>query len=398
MTTEVSGWKEGAAWPGPEQWHVSVGEGSTSPIVAEGRLYTLGWKGGQDQVVCLDAVTGREVWRQVYPSPKYGRFAMGDQNFYAGPSGTPEYDEQTGFLYTLSIDGTLSCWDTRADGKRVWALNFYDQYQGMQRPQATKRGGTHRDYGVTGSPLVMGEVVIIEVGDDQGSLMAFDRRTGMRRWASECKQPAGHSGGPVPITVEGVACVAVFHINGLLVTRTDGPNAGKTVAEFPWVTDFANNIAMPGVWGDSILLTSAYNHRKMVRVKITLKGAEQVWEQPVCSGVCGPVVHDGKVYWAWEGMHCLDWETGEELWSGGRFGIPSSLAITADDRIIVWTNEGELALVDTAKRSPKEFHQLTVKSGLAAAEAWPHVAVANGRAYVKDRAGNLKCLLLSAGK
>ncbi|MCC2671877.1 MAG: outer rane biosis protein, partial [Armatimonadetes bacterium] len=132
--------------------------------------------------------------------------------------------------------------------------------------------------------------------------------------------------------------------------------------------------------------------------KITLKGAEKVWDQPHVSGVCGPIVHDGKVYWAWEGLHCVDWDTGELVWEGGRFGIPASLAVTGDDRVIVWANEGDLALVEGAKRSPTEFKQLAIKSGLGKTEAWPHLAVADGRVYVKDRSGNLTCLALPGGE
>ncbi|NDK13917.1 MAG: PQQ-binding-like beta-propeller repeat protein, partial [Armatimonadetes bacterium] len=113
--TEDSGWERGA-WPPKEVWQASVGLGPTSPLVVGGRLYTLGWDGGSDHVLCLDAATGKEAWRQSYPGRNFGRNAAGDQGMYGGPASTPEYDEQTKYLYTLSIDGDLRCWDTGQQG------------------------------------------------------------------------------------------------------------------------------------------------------------------------------------------------------------------------------------------------------------------------------------------
>src|SRR5579864_6987952 len=50
-------------------FHVQVGEGVCSLSVVAGRLYTLGNQGGQDVVSCLDAKTGKSLWRQVYRCP-----------------------------------------------------------------------------------------------------------------------------------------------------------------------------------------------------------------------------------------------------------------------------------------------------------------------------------------
>ncbi len=57
-TPEDSGWESGA-WP-PKQpvWSGSFGVGSSSPVVAEGRLYVTGWGEGKDHVHCIEAATG----------------------------------------------------------------------------------------------------------------------------------------------------------------------------------------------------------------------------------------------------------------------------------------------------------------------------------------------------
>lgn len=392
VSPESSGWK-GGPWPGSPLWSVNVGEGSSSVIVTGGKVYAIGWAGNQDHVQCLDAATGKTVWKQSYGAPRYGRHATGDQNFYAGASATPEFDPATGFLYTVSADGALNCWNTRAGGSRVWGLNLNDRYGLKQRPQATRRPGTRRDYGFTASPLVHGDWLLVEIGSpEHGSLLALNKKTGEQAWLSEHKGAAGHSGGVVPMTVEGVPCAVFLGLPGLVVVRLDGPHAGKTVAEYPWVTDFDTNIPTPAVLGDSVVITSAYNKQAACRVRITLRGAEKVWETRRSATVCSPVIFKGHVYFAERGLACLDWATGEVKWHDGRFGEASSVLATADNRLIVWSNDGDLGLVESAQASPNDYKELAFKRGLGRAEAWPHVVLAGGRLYLKDRAGNLSCV------
>jgi outer membrane protein assembly factor BamB len=388
-TREESGW-DGLQWmTDPPVWTKAVGLGSTSPVVVDGRLYVLGWHADQDHLQCLDAATGKHLWTQPYACPQYGRKATGDEGLYGGPTGTPEYDPETKWLYTLSVDGHLQCWDTAADGKRVWGLNLYDQFDPPQRPRFGRSG--LRDYGYTTAPLVHGDWLIVEVGDDEGTLYAFEKRTGKVAWKSECRDEAGHTGGPMPITIEGVPCVAVLTCKHLAVIRLDAGHGGKTVGEYEWWTDFANSIATPTVVGNEILITSDYNRHAIVKLRVTLAGIAEVWKQPYPSKVCSPVVHDGHIYLAWEKVRCLDWETGKLKWEGSRrFGDDGSCLVTSDDRLVVW-GRGTLALVDTAQHSPNAYRELARIDNLADADCWPHVVMAGGRIYAKDRQGKLVC-------
>jgi outer membrane protein assembly factor BamB len=389
ITDEPSGWSGGRWLTDKPAWTADVGRGASSPLVVGNRLYALGRSAGHDVVRCLDARDGKEVWAARYRAPEYGRFHAGDEAFYAGPSSTPEYDPQTKLLYTLGVDGDLHCWDTTAGGKKVWGLNLYDAYRVGQRPRLTRAG--LRDYGYTSSPLVHGDWLLVEAGSPRGTLVALDKRTGKEVWASELTDEAGHNSGPVPMTVEGVPCVALLTLRHLAVIRLDAGREGKTVATFPWVTDFANNIASPAVRDNFVLVTSGYNQNAICKVKVTLAGAEEVWRKRYHSKVCTPVIHGGHVYFAWQRVRCLDWETGEQRWEGGSFGDPGSCIITADDRLVVYGKSGKLALVETAKRSPSVYKELAVGDGLFGASAWPHVALAGGRVYCRDRDGNLAC-------
>ena len=163
------------------------------------------------------------------------------------------------------------------------------------------------------------------------------------------------------MVVEGVPCLAVLTAKHLVVSRIDRGNEGETVAEYPWVTDFINNIPTPTVVGSYVVVTSKYNISAMAKLEIDLGlGARKVWQIEDCSGVCSPVVHDGHLYWANEGMHCVDLETGESRWRGGKYSAAGSCASTADGRILVWANDGDLSLVETYERSPDALTVMSV--------------------------------------
>ena len=395
ISDEHSGW-DGNTWPTTLAWTARTEAGASAPVVVDGKVYSLGWTrepSPRDVVVCFDAKTGKQLWTQQYDCPEYGRRSEGDKGLYSGPSASPTFDSKTGFLYTLSTDGDLNCWDTASKGKLVWSVNFYETYEVPQRPLVGRR--RLRDYGYTASPLINGDWIIAEVGDDEGNLFAFDKRTGQRVWTSESSDPAGHTGGLVPITVQKIPCVAVLTIHNLLVARLDVGHEGETLAEFPWETDFANSIATPAVQGNSIIITSEYNQYSICRVDVSLSGAKEVWKQPFASGVCTPVIHKGHIYWCWRGLYCLDFETGKPLWRGGIFGDTASCLVTSDDRLIVWADRGDLVLTETAVRSPKKYTPLARKKALSESDVWPHIVLSNGRLYCKNRSGNLKCFELS---
>ncbi len=387
---QPSGWSANGWKYSRTVWKQNVGEGSTSPIIADDRVFVTGWRDGRDSVYCLHADTGVEDWSVSYACPQYGRLATGDEALYSGPTSTPEYDAATGFLYTLSCDGDLNCRDTREQGRQVWHVSLHETLTVQQRPKVGRSG--LRDYGYTTAPFVRDDWVIVETGAEEGTVTAFDKTSGRLLWHSEARDPAGHTGGLVPITVEGIPCLAAMTFQGLLIIRLDSGHEGETVAHHEWVTDFANNIATPAVHGSSVLITSAYNHTAICRLDITLEGATKVWEQPFPSKVCTPVIHNGHVYFAWQKLHCLDFQTGELQWAGGAFSDAGSCILTSDQRLIVWGGRGTLALVDTADQSPAAYRELARLDKLSTTDVWPHVALADGRLFCKDRKGTLVCI------
>ena len=215
---EPSGWKDGRWVDEKPVWEAEVGEGSTSPLVAGGRLFVMGWKDGQDRVHCLDAATGKAIWSVPLNARATPRHATGDENAYAGPTSTPEYDADTGFLYTLSCDGDLNCWDAGAGGKRVSGAK---PVRPLRRPPAPgQRPGARRPARTATPPPRSSTATGSSSKSARTKAPSWpSTRTGRRRWASESCRPAGHTGGLAPMIVEGVPCLAVVTYDELLVLR-----------------------------------------------------------------------------------------------------------------------------------------------------------------------------------
>src|SRR3954463_13062204 len=63
-TTTEKGWSD--QWPhqGPKTvWNAVLGLGFTSMVVDDGRFYSVGHANDSDTSYCLDAETGKEIWK-----------------------------------------------------------------------------------------------------------------------------------------------------------------------------------------------------------------------------------------------------------------------------------------------------------------------------------------------
>jgi outer membrane protein assembly factor BamB len=395
-TPESSGWPKG--WPPKKLWDKDVGVGASSPIIADGKVYVLGWQGpdnrrenprGRDAVRCLDAADGKILWEQSYPARYQGRHREGDIDQYGGALATPALDRETGTLYTLGVDGDLRSWDAARGGRPGWELNLYEAFKVPPRPDL---GGGRHDYGFTASPLVWGDLLLVEVGGPRGTLVALDKATGRTRWRSVATEPAGHTGGLAPITLDGRNCLAVLTLTKLLVIDAGGERAGATVAEWPWQTDYACNIATPAIWGPRVLLTSAYNQHRTALVDFSGPQPRELWTAPHHAIVSSPVIHKGRAFLVDARLMCLDLAGGKLLWKGGDFGLGSCL-VTADDKLIVFGN-GRLSLADAAAN---EFRELSHVEHVVRGTCYPHVAFAGGFIVCRDQAGRLACLSVAGG-
>src|SRR5256885_2068110 len=137
-----------AAWKAPLKvlWTKPVGEGHSSAVVADGKVYlfTKVKDKGKEQVTAFDAIKGDVIWEQAYLRSEFKSL------FGNGPRGTPAVVD--GKLYTFGITGVLTCWDAKT-GERVWQKDTLNDF-----------GAKNLFFGLSGSPLIDGDKVFINVG------------------------------------------------------------------------------------------------------------------------------------------------------------------------------------------------------------------------------------------
>src|SRR5579859_7401226 len=83
----VTGFTPPKTWPAELKlkWKVPVGEGVSSPVLAGDRVYVFGRDDGDEVIRCLDAASGKEIWKDNYAAVPRGGPASG----YKGPRSTP---------------------------------------------------------------------------------------------------------------------------------------------------------------------------------------------------------------------------------------------------------------------------------------------------------------------
>jgi outer membrane protein assembly factor BamB len=364
-----------ASWPaaGPAViWKKEVGQGFSSPVVAEGRLILFHRIGGKEVVEALDAATGRAIWSFDYPTQYRDDFG-----FDEGPRAAPTVGG--GRIYTFGAEGALYCLDFDT-GKKIWSLDTHRQFQ-------VAKGY----FGAAGAPLVDGGRVWMNIGGALAGLAAFDAATGKTLWTVP-NQEASYSS-PVAATIQGSRHVLFFTRSGLVDVD---PAAGKVRFELPWRARMkaSVNAATPIVVDDFVFVSASYG-TGAVLLQIGNNGPKKIWDSDdaLTNHYATSVYKDGFLYGyhgrqeEGQSLRCIEFKTGKVRWNVDGFG--AGTITLAGDKLLIVREGGELVL---AAAAPSAFRQISAAKVLPPTiRAYP--AIANGRIYLRNEK-TLICLNL----
>ncbi len=188
----LRGW---LSWRGPEQTgisretglpeKVSAGEalwvadypGQSAPVLANGKLYAMGYVGQgpdlQEGVTCFDAETGKQLWQRVYND------YLSDTIYLRYATASPAIDPESGNVYMQGTQGILAAF--AADGQALWEHSLMEEFGRLTFPNSR-----------TASPALDGDLVITRgitanwgtQGPGADRFYAFDKKTGELVWSS----------------------------------------------------------------------------------------------------------------------------------------------------------------------------------------------------------------------
>lgn len=372
-----------ASWPagGPKvSWEMKLGAGWSGPAVADGKVIAFHRLGDKETVECLDAASGKEIWKADYET-----IYTDDFGFDNGPRATPAIDG--GKVYTFGAAGDLNCWELDT-GKQLWNVD-------TKKELKADKGF----FGIVCSPLIEGDAVILNVGGTAGNakgtgIAAFDKNTGKVLWQATDHE-AGYSS-PVAATIGGKRYVLSLTRAGLVALD---PKSGKVYFEHPFrsANHASVNAATPIVVDDLIFLSASYGVGGAA-LKFDEAGPKEVWanDKSLSAHYATPVYRDGFLY-GFDGrqeqgcnLRCVDFKTGEVKWDQPHFG--AGTLILAGDDLLIMHEKGELIRVAA---SPKGF-KVKQRAQILGADTRAYPALAGGLLFARDK-GKLVCVDLTKG-
>lgn len=301
-----------ATWPKSlvQKWKLTVGEGVATPALVGDRLYVFSREEGQEVLRCLDAATGKELWKDSYESLG----ATGPSQGFSGPRSSPAV--AAGKVVTVGVRGVISCLDA-ATGKILWRKDDFKAWP---------------NFFAASSPLIVKDQVLAQLGGrDNGALVAYDLATGQEKW--RCAGPPAYAS-PVLMTVGGTPLVvvqtesklqAVSLENGQVLWESTPAEAGAGGPGGPGGPGRGGRgggrdyrATTPAVVDDTlIVLGQSAQAWRFEKTPDGLKATELWNNREKASIFASPVVRDGLVFGlsAANELFCLDRQTGQLLWS-----------------------------------------------------------------------------------
>mgnify|MGYP000203284511 CR=1 FL=1 len=371
------------SWPegGPRiRWSFSLGRGFGGASVHGSEVFVLDRIAERSDVLrCIDLKTGTEKWNYTYDAR--GRHP------HPGSRAVPTVDED--HIWAVGPFGHFHC-ISRKTHVPVWRYQLLEKFA-AEEPQ----------WGVSQSPLIYRDMVIVAPQGNKGGVVAFDKKTGDLRWASRKLTGVPCYVSPMRVRIGGVDQIVMISASD----RDDESVRGEVVAFDPangdvlWsYRDFNTfvNMAPPAVVGDGrLFLTNASTGGHWdpisVMLEVKRKGHGFVTKELYRTGEAAgkmhpPVVHDGYLYFNAirrpKGMCCVSLE-GKVMWDEAPDFYLGAFVL-ADDLILIQDGKsGDLCLIDPSPDGYKELARTRLFPDRTG-NSWAPLALSNGKLLIRD--------------
>jgi outer membrane protein assembly factor BamB len=387
--------------PPPLVWEFPKGTGYSSPAIAGERLVFIHRRGREEIVECLHAETGAALWQFRYGSVFEDRYGYNN-----GPRSSPVIagrpgpfgpgDGKDARVFTLGAEGKLHCFEL-SSGALVWRRDLRSEYRVPQD-----------FFGTATTPLVEGELLIINVGAPGGPcVVGLDRASGREVWRAG-KEWGPSYASPVPSVVHGKRRVIVF-AGGESEPPTGGllsidPANGRVDFSFPWRSRSYEsvNAACPVVFGNKVFISASYRAGgALVEVQPDFTHRVLWTTQEFALHFNTPIYRDGFLY-GFDGRNepdaslaCVEAGSGKVVWRAIPEWTETLGRGASSRREVVGTYRGSLLMVDGhflclgelghllwMDLTPKRYREVARCRLFFARESWTLPVLSRGLLYV----------------
>jgi len=353
-------------WPasGPALlWEAEgIGPGYSSVTVTDDAIYITGIRGDKD-VLTAFTQDGKKKW-----DVEYGTMSKAQNSPESRCTPTFAY----GKIFVVSGSGELSA--VSPAGKILWKVDYYTKYSSPV-PR----------FGISESPLVVDNKVIVSPGGNIAAMAAFNVNDGKVVWETESLNEGGQYVNPLLIESFGKK-VIVTHTPSWLI----GVNAadGKILWKFNFTTLAGRNFIQTPIHKDGYIFAANGYGTTAAKVKlINGKDPELVWKNPEINPHVGGMVligdylysstHDNNAFGRWI---CVDWNTGKTMWTTEWFNKGS---VIANDGLLYFYEEktGNIGLVRPNSEKLDLISSFRVEKGTG--PYWSHPVINKGRLFLR---------------
>lgn len=380
----------------PLVWELSKGAGYSSPSIRDEFLVYLHRVGDEEVVECLHPETGERYWRFAYPTDFQDRYGYNN-----GPRASPIIDGD--LVYAYGAQGKLHCLRLRT-GQLVWSRDLATEFKVPQD-----------FFGVASTPLIEGDLLIVNVGAPGGpEVAAFDKRTGRMQWGVGDQWGPSYAS-PVAATVNDARRLFVLAggesrppTGGLLAID---PRSGQLDFRFPWRSrSFESvNASCPVVTGNRVLVSATYRTGAALLELKAGGGYRQLWTNPDFDLHWTTAVYHGGHYYAFSGRNepdakltCVNAASGRTVWSEelewqetvrvqgeerAIYGSPyRGNLLLADGKFLALGEHGHLLWLDLSPAGAKVLSRARL---FLARETWSPPVLSRGLLYVNQNSRSL---------
>ncbi|PYQ18316.1 MAG: polyvinylalcohol dehydrogenase [Acidobacteria bacterium] len=362
----------------PLAWKAAgLGVGFSSVSVAGSRIYTMGDKGGAQQVIALNRADGRILWTARVGPP------WSDES--GGPRGTPTVDGD--LVYAIGTEGDLVCVEA-ATGKERW-----------RRSLARDLGGEMMSmWKFSESPLVDGDRLVVTPGSRSAGLVALDKTTGKEIWraalpdlGTKGRDGAGYSS-IVISNAAGVKQYVQLLGRGLVGVRASD---GKFLWGYNRIANHVANISTPIVRANWVFASTGYQ-TGAVLLELQKAGdgiqAKEIYflEAGTLQNHHGGLVLVGNHLYAGHGHSkgfpiCVEFTTGKVAWGGDirNAGTGSAAVVYADGNLVFRYQNGTVVLIEASPTGYKEKGSFAIPG--VKDPSWTHPVVLDGTLYLREQ-------------